>query len=248
MNFTKYDEKIPQLSTDQMIEVDRLMESKYQIDLNKMMENAGRSLAIVAKELFLKRQPILKRVAILAGTGGNGGGAMAAARRLHNWGAEIHVFISKPAGRMTPVPAHQLSILRNMEVSVQLPIAIKKEEKPFDLIIDGIIGYSLKGEPRGGAKTMIDWANEQNAPVLALDTPSGVDLTTGTVHETVIKADATLTLALPKKGLFEEEVKPLRGPLYLADLGVPPMLYQERSLGFKVPPIFAKGDILLLEE
>ena len=248
MLFPKYEEQIPHLTTAQMIEVDRLMESKYQIDLAKMMENAGRSLAILGKELFLKKQPILKRVAILAGIGGNGGGAMACARRLHNWGADVHVFISKPAGRMTPVPAHQLGILRSLEVSVQLPIAIGKEDKPFDLIIDGIIGYNLKGEPRGGAKTMIEWANAQATPILSLDAPSGVDLTTGTIHDIAIKADATLTLALPKQGLFNEEVKAIRGPLYLADIGVPPALYQERSLGLKVPPIFASGDILLLDD
>ncbi|MCI5080940.1 MAG: NAD(P)H-hydrate epimerase [Saprospiraceae bacterium] len=248
MVFPKFEEKIPHLTTEQMIEVDRLMEEKYQIDLTKMMENAGRSLAILASHLFLKKQPILKRVAVLVGTGGNGGGALAAARRLHNWGADVHVYISKPAGRMTSVPAHQLGILKSMEVSVQLPIAIGKEERPYDLIIDGIIGYNLKGDPRGGSKSMIEWANEQKTPVLAVDTPSGIDMTTGKIHEPSIKADATLTLALPKKGLFEEGVKAQRGALYLADIGVPPMLYMERTLGFKVPPIFAKGDILLLED
>ena len=95
---------------------------------------------------------------------------------------------------------------------------------------------------------MIEWANQQKTPVLALDTPSGVDLNDGVIHDPVIKADATLTLALPKQGLFSDEVKAIRGPLYLADIGVPPILYQERKLGLKVAPIFAFGDILLIDE
>lgn len=239
---------MPVLTTKQMIEVDRLMVRKYQIELIQMMENAGRATALVASSKFLDGNAKGKKIVVLAGTGGNGGGAMACARRLHNWGADVKVIISKPAGRMTPVPAQQLSILRNIEVSVQLPNALESIDNSCDLIIDGIIGYSLEGEPRGGAKKMIEWANENPAPTLSIDTPSGIDLTSGTIYDPVIKANATITLALPKKGLFEEEVKALRGPLYLADIGVPPSLYAEPSLKVKVDAIFAKGDILLIDE
>ena len=72
------------IDTPQMIEVDRLMMEDYHIELIQMMENAGRCLAIVAREEFLGKDPHKKRIAILAGTGGNGGGALVCARRLHN--------------------------------------------------------------------------------------------------------------------------------------------------------------------
>jgi NAD(P)H-hydrate epimerase len=248
MTFPKSLGPLPQLTTQQMIEVDRLMVEKYHIDLPRMMENAGRALATLGRTLFLDGDAKGKKVAVLAGTGGNGGGAMVAARWLFNWGADVTVYISKPPGRMTPVPAQQLSILRCMEVAVQLPNALESDETTYDLIIDGIIGYSVKGDPKGGAKKMINWGNEKASPVLALDTPSGVELTTGTVHDPAIKANATLTLALPKQGLFEEAVKPLRGALYLADIGVPPVLFEEKSLNIKVGPVFHASDILLVEE
>lgn len=244
----KHLQEIPVLTTKQMVEVDRLMVQKYQIELLQMMENAGRAMALIASSVFLDGNARGKKIIVLAGTGGNGGGAMACARRLHNWGADVKVIISKPAGRMTPAPAHQLSILRNMEVSVQLPNALESIEDRSDLIIDGIIGYSLEGDPRGGAKKMIEWANENTAPVLSLDTPSGIDLTTGTIYDPVIKANATLTLALPKTGLFDEAVKAVRGPLYLADISVPPALYAEPSIKIKVGSLFANGDILLIDE
>ena len=45
----------------------------------------------------------------------------------------------------------------------------------IDLIIDALIGYSLQAAPRGNALELINWANTQDAPILCLDTPSGVD-------------------------------------------------------------------------
>lgn len=67
---------VPYVDTKQMIEVDRLMMEVFHIDLIQMMENAGRNLAHLARTRFLDGDPGGKRVIILAGTGGNGGGAL----------------------------------------------------------------------------------------------------------------------------------------------------------------------------
>ena len=75
-----YDSEIPQLTTEQMIEVDRAMVEDYHIELMQMMENAGRNLAHLARDRFLDGDPDGKSVVVLAGTGGNGGGALVAAR------------------------------------------------------------------------------------------------------------------------------------------------------------------------
>lgn len=109
--------------------------------------------------------------------------------------------------------------------------------------MDGVIGYSLSGAPRGTAAEMIRWANEEPAPVLALDTPSGLDLATGEVFDSAVQATATLTLALPKQGLRSRREHV--GELYLADISVPPALYQ--ALGLEVGPLFAESDIIRLE-
>ena len=115
----------------------------------------------------------------------------------------------------------------------------------LDLVLDGVIGYSLQGAPRGEAGTLIRWTNEQVAPVLSLDAPSGVDTTTGTVFDPAVRATATMTLALPKEGLRTPGVETHVGELYLADISVPPELYA-RFLGIDVRPIFAKSDIIRL--
>jgi NAD(P)H-hydrate epimerase len=236
---------VPYLTTDQMREVDRAMMQDLNIQLIQMMENAGRNLAHLARIRFLGGDPRDRRVIVLAGTGGNGGGALVCARRLHTWGAQIQVLVTKPDAEFALVPALQLDILRRMSIPVVQADALA-QVKPSDLIVDGVIGYSLKGAPSGTAAELIRWANAQGAPILALDAPSGVDTTTGTVYDPAIKATATLTLALPKEGLRATGVDKQVGELYLADIGVPPGLYAEPALGIQVGPIFAKEEIIRL--
>lgn len=233
---------VPFLTTEQMIEVDRAMIENYGIDLVRMMENAGRNLAHLARERFLDGDPRGRHVTVLAGTGGNGGGALVAARRLHNYGASIRVFTTKPDDAFTLVPGQQLDLLRQMGVPVGSADDTESGE-PTALILDGVIGYNLTGAPRGTAETLIQWANAQPSPVLSLDSPSGIDTSTGTIFDPAIQATATMTLALPKEGLRAPEARRHVGELYLADISVPPELYKT-FLGIDVEPIFAESDIL----
>jgi len=237
--------ELPYLTTSQMIEVDRAMMEDFRIDLIRMMENAGRNLAHLARVRFLGGDPRGKKVVLLAGTGGNGGGALVCARRLHNWGAQVTVYVTRPDEEFTPVPAHQRDILRRMNVPVHPGEAVAGDESA-DLVIDGVIGYSLRGAPTGTAGKLIRWANAQNAPVLSLDAPSGVDTTTGTVFDPAVKATATMTLALPKEGLRAPGVNAHVRELYLADISVPPSLYAGPSLGFALGHLFAESDVLRL--
>ena len=237
---------VPFLTTAQMIEVDRAMMVDYKIELIQMMENAGRNLAEVARQRFLNGDPRGKRVVVLAGTGGNGGGALVCARRLHNYGAAVSVFVTKPDQFFAPIPAHQLGIVRRMGLVVCSAENLPTHTTPPDLIIDGIIGYSLKGDPRGDAALLIQWSNASKSDVLALDVPSGVDTSSGEVFAPAIQATATLTLALPKAGLLIEGIAAQVGELYLADISVPPDLYAQPALGLQVGHIFAQSDIVRL--
>jgi NAD(P)H-hydrate epimerase len=245
MTFPVYPSNLPYVTTEQMIEVDRAMMQDYRIELIQMMENAGRNLAHLARLRFLNGNPQGKKVVILAGTGGNGGGALVCARRLHNWGAQIRVFVTRLAKDFTPVPARQLDILQRMRVPIAQADAITQVTSPI-LIIDGLIGYSLKGAPRETAADLIRWANAEPAPILALDAPSGVDTTTGSIFDPAMKATETMTLALPKAGLRAPGVEVLVGELYLADISVPPSLYAEPSLALQVGNLFAESEILRL--
>src|SRR5215472_11904611 len=221
---------VPALTTEQMRAVDQAMVDDLHIDLIQMMENAGRNLAELAITRFSPNS-----VTVLAGPGGNGGGGLVAARHLANRGCEVQVVLSKP-NRLTPVPAHQADILARMGV------AIASRPSTADLVIDGLIGYSLRGDPTGTTAELITWANDQAAPVLALDTPSGLDVTTGAAATPAVRATATLTLALPKAGLLDA---PSVGELYLADISVPSLVYQR--MGIPVPGLFRQSSLLRID-
>jgi NAD(P)H-hydrate epimerase len=233
---------IPFITTDQMREVDRMMVDEFHIGLPQMMENAGRNLARLAVDRFLGRAPAGKRVVVLAGPGGNGGGGLVAARRLAGWGASVSVCLTREPSELAGVSAVQLNALSGLDVSVAN--GISSADGDTDLIIDAIIGYSLSGPPTGVAAEMITFANRSSAPVLSLDVPSGVDSTTGKAQEQVVMADATLTLALPKMGLKTAEARRHVGELYVGDIGVPKSLYGARSLQVDIPRIFDSGDIV----
>ncbi len=238
---------VPALTSVEMAAVDRAMVEDYGIDLVQMMENAGRALAALARDRFLDGDPQGKTVVILAGSGGNGGGALVAARRLHGWGATILTVLAQERERFTPVPAKQLAILNRLGVEVvssgQL-VATLESPTP-DLVIDGVIGYGLRDAPHGGAEDLIRWSGSAGAPILALDVPSGMDATSGDVNESTVRATATLTLALPKTGLVSGPARAHVGELYLADIGVPRRLYAEIDLP-DPGALFAKSDLVRL--
>lgn len=225
--YTKNITPVPAVTKDQMIEVDRIAMEETGPNLFQMMENAGRSLAeltITTLGSNWKDQSIV----VLAGTGGNGGGGICAARHLSNKGADVTVCITD-TGKLKDVPAYQLHILKSTNARL-----IKFDElsrfKP-DLIIDAIIGYGLARKPKGIAAEMINWASKNLGIKISLDVPSGVDSTTGEVQGKFINPDLTMTLALPKTGLIPE----VTGELFLADIGIPQYVFDKMNLKFQVP-------------
>lgn len=236
---------LPEVDTKAMIEVDRLMMEDYGISLFQMMENAGRCLATLAREIAMDGAPEDKRVVVLAGGGGNGGGALTAARRLATWGAKICIVTAQGREQMADVPKAQLDILLGLENVIEM--TVDEIDGPVDVILDGLIGYSLTGAPRGQAAALIEWANEYPAPILALDVPSGYDAHTGTITEPAIQAAATLTIALPKLGMQTEDTAQHIGALYCADISVPPELYLDLTPSLEIGFMFKRGDIISIQ-
>ncbi len=217
------------ITTSQMIEVDRVMMQDLGIDLIQMMENAGRLLARLAVDLY---EP--ESVAVYAGTGGNGGGGLVAARHLANWGVAVTVVLARPRDSFGGVPRHQLDTLRRMGV------AIGEAATEADLAIDALVGYSLAGAPRGPLAELIRGLGAHAGPVLALDVPTGLDATTGDTPGAAVRADATLTLALPKVGLRTGQHV---GRLFVGDISVPPGVYRDLGVDGEAPP-FAQGPVV----
>ncbi|HHH52607.1 MAG TPA: hypothetical protein ENK91_03030, partial [Bacteroidetes bacterium] len=144
-SFPIINSRIPYITTDQMIEVDRLMIEEYGINLFQMMENAGRCLAIVCRELVKANKD--KKVLVIAGSGGNGGGGMTAARRLHNWGYDVQVLVTSKYEKFKGTIKSQLDIITKIGVNVYEESNFDFDKK-YNVIVDTMIGYSLKGELR----------------------------------------------------------------------------------------------------
>lgn len=216
------------------------MMAEWHINLIQMMENAGRNLAELARR-FLGGRVMDRRMVVLCGSGNNGGGGMVAARHLHNWGTRVAVSLVGTPDDLKEIPAHQWEILQKMKLTHTNP-----DLEAADLILDALIGYGITGNPRPSVADWIERANTSNTPILALDAPSGLNTTTGIPSSPCIRADATLTLALPKTGLLTPEARSFVGDLYLADIGVPPELYAAPSLGLHVVSPFGTDTIVKL--
>ncbi len=233
------------ITADQMRLVDELAVNKYNILLEEMMELAGYHLTELAYTI-MKKSLKNKKIVVLAGKGNNGGGGLVAARHLHNRGADVHIILSTGTGLKNAVEG-RLKTLKELK----LPILYHEREddsckllNEAHLIIDALIGYGLKSDPKYPASQLIDHVNDSGSIVLSLDVPTGIDSTKGNIYNKCIRADHTMTLALPKQGLLKENARSYIGSLYLADIGIPGALYEE--LGLDIEDIFQHENIIKL--
>jgi NAD(P)H-hydrate epimerase len=231
---------VPWLSVGEMREVDRIMVEELAISLVRMMESAGRSLAQLARRL-LGGDARGRSIVVLAGPGGNGGGGLVAARHLAAAGAEPVVALSAPAERFAPVPAEQLAIADRLAIPIRAEADSLGEP---ELVIDALLGYGQSGEPRGETARLIRWSAGRR--LLALDVPSGLELASGRLHSPHVTAEATLTLAAPKRALAAPAAVEAVGRLFLADISVPALVYERLGLAYETP--FADGPIVELRD
>lgn len=217
---TRAGTEIPGVTADQMREIDRIAIEETGPNLYQMMENAGRSLAMATIERLGTHA---RSVFVLAGSGGNGGGGICAARHLANHGVEVTLVLAE-AARLRAVPAQQLAIYQSTQGQIRSPEQLSGVGA--HIVIDALIGYSLSGAPRGTIADLIDFANTRSEQVVALDVPSGIDATTGEAAGNHVTAGLTVTLALPKTGLDSPAV----GRLELADIGIPRAVYEQAGV------------------
>jgi NAD(P)H-hydrate epimerase len=206
--------EVPAVTAIAMREVDRIAIDETGPNIFQMMENAGRNLALLCIELLGPAWPE-SRIAVLAGSGGNGGGGICAARHLANRGIDVQLCFASP-DRLGTVPAFQRKVFRSTS-GREISIKELAREKP-SLIVDALIGYGSRVAPGGKWRT-------------SLDVPSGVNATDGRAHAVFIRPRWTMTLALPKTGLLPDRT----GALFLADLGIPEGVYRRASISYSIP-------------
>jgi NAD(P)H-hydrate epimerase len=228
--------EVPAVSEEEMRAVDRVAETEFELSVLQMMENAGRNLA----NLTLQQLPSPEsRIVVLAGPGGNGGGGICAVRHLRNHGAEVQLVLSKPIEELRGPAAVQAQIISADGMQIIPDSEVPSLIQSADLIVDALIGYSLRGAPAGRVRNYIELMNEATAPTISLDIPSGMDPTSGSTPGLSVEASAVLTLALPKVGL-----KKFPGRIHLADIGIPNGVYTR--LEIPTPQIFTNTYIVQL--
>jgi len=199
----------------------------------RLMEQAGIAVAAVAHALAVAEErwdvgPIL----ILCGAGNNGGDGFVAARHLAARGARVAVALVASGTRPgTPDAARnwdRLGRLGGVE-RVHAPVArdvatLGHGVERAAIVVDALLGTGVRGLLREPVRSAVDLANRARAagvPVLAVDCPTAVDLTSGELSDPVVRADVTVTFHRPKAGLLARRGAAVAGRVLVAPIGIP---------------------------
>ena len=219
------------ISAEAMTGADRKAQAQG-IPGETLMEHAGTAVAAAARALLAHNGREGRPVLILGGPGNNGGDGFVAARRLAGWGVPvIAVLISAVERPGTPDAARNWKRLDGLagvtciHAGVARDVAILAQGiEKAGIIVDALLGTGVRGrlrEPVRSAVEVIQRAREGGTPVLAVDTPTALDLTSGEPSEPVVRADLTVTFHRPKVGLQTRLGRALAGRVLVAPIGIP---------------------------
>ena len=188
----------------------RAAEEAHEGSTLELMERAGSAAA----EAALRAWPDARRVAVWCGTGANGGDGLVVARELHAAGRETVVRLLGSEENVTGDAAESLRRAREAGVT------FVDDQVPVDLVVDALFGTGFSGAPRRGAALWIEEMNATEAPVLAVDLPSGIDASTGEAAGPAVRAQRTVTFHGLKVGLAVAPGRFHAGEVEVADIGL----------------------------
>lgn len=199
----------------------------------RLMEQAGIAVAAAARALIVSvARPASGPLLILAGPGNNGGDGLVAARHLARHGVACAVVLVSPDPRPSTTDAARnwdrldaVERVSRMHAATARAVSVLVngiERAP--LVIDALLGTGVKGVLREPIRSAVDLTRRGRAlgvPVLAVDTPTALDLTSGAVSDPVVRADVTVTFHRPKEGLLTRAGRALAGRVLVAPIGIP---------------------------
>jgi NAD(P)H-hydrate epimerase len=221
------------MTAEAMVGADRRAQA-FGVPGERLMEQAGTATAAAARALAIDtdrwgRGPIV----ILAGPGNNGGDGFVAARHLARLGADVVVaFIAaeaKPKGRDAARNWDRLQREPRVQL-IHAPVArdvaiLGQGIEKAAIVVDALLGTGVRGVLRDPIRAAVELVNRARAamvPVLAVDTPTSVDLSSGQPSDPAIRADLTITFHRPKTGLRTKMGAALAGRVLVAPIGIPP--------------------------
>jgi len=228
---------VPTATAAGMRQADAEAVTRFGVEPIQLMEAAGLQTARLVASLFGGVDG--KRIAVVNGSGNNGGDAMVSARYLRQRGARVRVVGIQPSSE-TSLSARHLRTVQSLGIdwtdARAAPI-----ELDADVIIDGLLGTGVRLPLRPLEARLIEAINRASAPVVAIDIPSGLEADTGAGADHCVKASFTVTLGLPKPGLLGSKAA---GRVFLADIGLPADLFRDDQAAIRA--IFALGDLVEL--
>ena len=228
----------------EMAEIDQAAQ-RLGLTGDALMESAGTAVAEVAQvELVRLAAPTDEAplTVVLCGPGNNGGDGLVVARRMAATGARVLAVLVGDAGRISgPAAAHNWTVLQAMAAggSVELFVAptpdlllvLRPRLSPATLLVDALLGSGASGPLREPISTAVDLLNAirthalaagRACSVLAVDTPTRIDMTNGSRSDPVVEADVTVSFHRAKAGFaLDREARRLAGRYFVAPIGIP---------------------------
>jgi NAD(P)H-hydrate epimerase len=220
------------VTANQMRRIDQQTIEDIGIPGMVLMEHAGSAIVRTIQSQF----PNCRRIGIVVGKGNNGGDGLVIARQLSHVGQSVQIFLVSPPDHFTGDALTNLQIVQNLKLPIEHVCsetaleAMEGKIAACELIVDAIFGTGLRGGVRGDIAAVIERINAIQRPVIAIDLPSGLDADTGQVEGACIRADYTVTIGLPKRGLLLHPGAELTGQLEVADIGFPARVINAQNI------------------
>lgn len=228
------------VTAQQMKKIDRMAIEGYGIPGIVLMENAGIRATEIALQMLAPENKDevspdmsdLKNIVVFCGKGNNGGDGFVISRHLLNKGFRIRVYLAANKNEVKSDALVNLNILLKMGQQIEEVLDIDSQQASIneslhhdlstaDLVIDALLGTGVSGHIKEPYLSLINMINEADRLVLAVDTPSGLDVDTGKVLGACVKATKTVTFGLAKKGFYLNQGPEYVGELIIADISLP---------------------------
>ena len=179
------------------------------VSLDVLMENAGRA---VAEEVARHLPPAPARVALLLGSGNNGGDGSCAAHYLEQWGYTCEMILPRAPAEIRSPSARRCFERARARSPVHVGVPRPAELGEFVLLVDALLGTGQTGPLRGPYRDVVEAARASGVPVLSVDEPSGLG------HPGAVRPAWTVALTATKVGMTGETC----GEIVVRDIGIPP--------------------------
>ena len=217
------------VTATEMREIDRHAIETVGINTLILMENAGLKVLLAMEKALSGLRD--KRFTVVCGKGNNGGDGLVVARHLFNNGVAVNVFIAAKPDDLSQDAAKNVKVLQNcgfqpVFMSGTEDLAKLRVTLEFsDCAIDAVYGTGFSGQITGYYAEIVKILNESGAKKIAIDVPSGLCATTGALSDPSVFAQVTITLGLPKLGLYLHPGMEAAGEIWVADIGIPQISY-----------------------